>query len=136
MKRTIDIAKDGVETLEVKDKVVRHTRVQDTDPYYAQNRFWRDNIDKTAVTRKGSWALPVGQIPYADYQNLVKHNPELASSDAEVNTKAWLKVLKSGICEQFRTVRKNLIPESMKPDKGSILLPSQLQKQQEISNAR
>lgn len=134
MKRTIEQTRDGLETLEVKDGMVRHTRVQNTDPYYSQNRLLRNNIKKSAVT--ANWALPIGQIPFADYQNLVKHNPELSSTNAEVNTKAWLKVLKSGVCEQFRTVRRNLIPESMKPDRGSIILPSQIQKQQETYNAR
>lgn len=128
MKKVVGVAADGYETVELRHGEYRHTRMQNTDPYYAQNQKLRKAIDKAAVTRKGSWALPIGQIPFADYQNLVKKNPELNSRNAEEQTKAWLKTLKSGVCEQLRTVPRNLIPDSMKPDAGSLILPSRIQK--------
>lgn len=133
MKKIVGVAADGYETVEVRHGEYRHTRVQNTDPYYRKNQFLRNTIDKSAATRKGGWALPIGSIPFADYQNLVKQNPELNSRDAEIQTRAWLTTLKSGVCEQLRTVPRNLIPQSMRPDLGSIILPSRVQK--EISNA-
>ena len=127
-RRNIGVATDGYQTLELDGRTVRSTRVQNTDPYYKQNAILRNNIDKSAVNR--SWALPLGNIPFADYQNLVKVNPVLRSGDAEQRTAAWLDILKSGLGDQLRTVRRNLIPDSMRPDSGSIILPSRLQKQQ------
>lgn len=122
MKRVIHTAKDGYQTLEIHGTEVRSTRVQDTDPYYAQNQRLQGLIPKQAVAKR--WSLPLGQIPFADYQKLVKRNPELRSKDASVKTKAWLKLLRVADSSKFRTVTKNLIPDSMTPDRGSIILPS------------
>jgi hypothetical protein len=98
--------------------------VQDSNRYFAENQFWRDNIDKSAVTKR--WALPIGQIPYSDYQALIKANPDLASKDNEIRTKAWLTLLRSSAGEQLRTVRQRLVPDSLTPDKGSIIMPGKL----------
>ena len=71
--------------------------------------------------------MPVAQIPMVDYKLLVQANPDLRSHDAEIRTKAWLTVLKG--LEKYRTVAKNLVPDSMHPDAGSIILPGRIQKQ-------
>lgn len=111
MKIITHVESDGYEAT-IKDAhvdTIHKVRVQNTDPYYEQNQMLRNNIGKDAVTR--DWAMPIGQIPFADYQNLVKKNPELKSKDAKIRTAAWLKVLKT--YEQLRTVRKSLIPGSI-----------------------
>jgi hypothetical protein len=126
-KRTIDVAKDGYETLEIDGKTVRSTRVQNTDLYYKQNQLLRNNIQKSAVNK--SWALPIASIPFADYQNAVKKNPALNSLDAQERTREWLKFLRSSIGEPLRTVNKKLLPSDMRPHLGSIILPSRVQKQ-------
>jgi hypothetical protein len=129
-KQVIDVAADGYEVLEVSHREVRHTRVQDSSRYLAENKFWRDNIDKGAATR--NWAMPIGQIPYSDYQLLVKANPDLSSGDNEIRTKAWLALLRSGAGELLRTVRKQLVPDSLTPDKGSIIVPGKLYKNSDV----
>jgi hypothetical protein len=120
-RRILETATDGVHYVEYNGSEFRHVRVQNTDPYYAQNQESRKVIGKAAVTRKGSWSLPIGNIPFADYQQLVKANPDLRSTDPQIATAAWLKLLRSPLGERLRTVNKNLIPDSMSPDKGSIL---------------
>jgi len=120
-KRVIANTTDGVEGIVVDgNKVIRY-RTQNTDSYYKENKFRRDNIDKSAVNRH--WALPVANIPFADYQNLVKADPELKHTDAKIRTAAWLKLLKTSACEQLRTVRRNLVPDNAEPDSTSILMP-------------
>jgi hypothetical protein len=125
LKRISDKATDGYTVHEIDGKHVRVTRVQNTDPYYAENQQLRNNIGKDAVRR---WAMPIAQIPFADYQELVKRNPGLRKGDAQSTTAEWLKLLRTGAAEQFRTVRRNLVPDSMRPDLGSIILPSRVQK--------
>lgn len=120
-KRIFERTTDGHEGMVIEDGKAIRFRTQETDSYYQENQFYRNNIDKAAVTR--NWALPVANIPYADYQELIKRNPELSNPDAKIRTREWLKLLRSTACEQLRTVRKNLIPEDPEPDSGSILLP-------------
>jgi hypothetical protein len=127
VKKTLEVTKDGYQTLEVDGTSVRSTRVQNTDPYYSTNALLRKEIKKSAVNK--SWALPIASIPFADYQNFTKKNPGLKSFDAQERTREWLKLLSSGIGEQVRTVDKKLLPSTMRPHLGSIILPSRVQKQ-------
>jgi hypothetical protein len=131
--RIIDQARDGFEVITIDGKNYRHSRVQNTDPYYSENAFLRNNIKKEVVNKR--WALPVAQIPYADYVELVKRNPELKHTDAKIRTEAWFKFLRTSTAEQLRTVRKNLIPGSQNPDLGSTAPPKPLGKVLEKENA-
>lgn len=114
------MAKDGHTIYETDGNRISATRVQEVDAYFEQNKLLRDNIDKTAAKR---WAMPIAQIPFAVYKKLVEANPALRYGDAETVTKEWLKLLQTGALEQCRTVRRTLMPDSLTPDRGSIILP-------------
>lgn len=123
--RVTEVAEDGYAGLKIEGGQIVNYRTQNVDGIYAFNKLSRDNIDKGAVTRKGSWAMPIANIPVVEFQNLVRVNPDLQSTDAQIRTAAWLKLLRSPEGAQLRAVNRNLVPNHMRPDRGSIAAPHQ-----------